>query len=97
MPDFLAQSYVAHREEAIAAVGRAREIRSPLLLRAIFVASDEIFLTLWHGPDADAVDTATRDVGLGPGRVVRIEELTAYASPAESRRAWQAGRNSNGR
>jgi hypothetical protein len=84
MPDFLAQSYVAHREEAIAAVGRAREIGSPLLLRAIFVASDQIFLTLWHGPDADAVDTAARDVGFGAGRVVRIEELTACASPAES-------------
>jgi hypothetical protein len=83
MPDFLAQSYVAHREEAIAAVGRAREIRSPLLLRAIFVASDAVFLTLWHGPDAVAVDMAARAVGLGPGRVVHIEELAAYPGPTD--------------
>ena len=83
MPDFLAQSYVAHREEAIAAVGRACQIRSPLLLRAIFVPSDEIFLTLWHGPDVDAVDKAAHDVGLGPGRVVRIEEMTAHPALSE--------------
>ena len=83
MPDFLAQSYVAHREEAIAAVGRAREIRSPLLLRAIFVASDEVLFTLWHGADENAVGTATRDVGLGPGRVVRIEEMTAHPALSE--------------
>ena len=83
MPHFLAQSYVAHREEAIAAVGRARQIRSPLLLRAIFVPSDEIFLTLWHGPDVDAVDKAAHDVGLGPGRVVRIEEMTAHPALSE--------------
>jgi hypothetical protein len=78
MPDLLAQSYVAHRDEAIVAVGRAREIRSPLLLRAIFVASDEVLFTLWHGADENAVGTATRDVGLRPGRIVHIEELTAY-------------------
>jgi hypothetical protein len=78
VPHFLAQTYIAHREEAIAAVGRARQIRSPLLLRAIFVPSDEIFLTLWNGPSADAVDATARDVGLGPGRVVRVEEMTAH-------------------
>ena len=83
MPDFLAQSYVAHREEAIAAVGRACQIRPPLLLRAIFVPGDEIFLTLWHGPDAVAVDMAARAVGLGPGRVVHIEELAAYPGPTD--------------
>jgi hypothetical protein len=83
VPHFLAQSYVAHREEAIAAVGRARQIRSPLLLRAIFVPSDEIFLTVWHGPDVDAVDTAARHVGLGPGRVVLIEEVTAHPALSE--------------
>jgi hypothetical protein len=42
------------------------------------VPSDEIFLTLWHGLDVDAVDAAARDVGLGPGRVVCIEEVTAH-------------------
>jgi len=70
MPDFLAQSYLADRDEAIAAVGRARQIRSPLLLRAILVPGDEMFLTLWRGADADAIDTATREAGLGPDRVV---------------------------
>jgi hypothetical protein len=76
MPDFLAQSYLADRDEAIAAVGRARQIRSPRLLRAILVPGDEMFLTLWRGADADAVDTVTREVGLGPDRVVYVEELT---------------------
>jgi hypothetical protein len=83
MPDFLAQSYLADRDEAIAAVGRARQIRSPLLLRAILVPGDEMFLTLWRGADADAVDTATREVGLGPDRVVSVEELTADLGRAE--------------
>ena len=77
MPDFLAQSYLADRDMALAAVGRARQIRSPLLLRAILVPGDEIILTLWSGPDAGAVDTATREVGLGPDRVVQAEDLTA--------------------
>ena len=77
MPDFMAQSYLADRDQAVAAIVRARQIRSPLLLRAILVPGDEIFLTLWRGDDADAVDAATREVGLGPDRVVHIEELTA--------------------
>jgi hypothetical protein len=47
------------------------------------VPSDEIFLTLWHGPDVDAVDRAAHDVGLGPGRVVRIEEMTAHPALSE--------------
>lgn len=79
MPDFLAQSYVAHREEAVAAVRKARLVRSPLLLRAILVPGDEVFLTLWRGPDADAVGTAAGDVGLGPDRVVPVEELMGRA------------------
>jgi hypothetical protein len=83
MPDFLAQSYLADRNEAIAVVGRACQIRSPLLLRAILVPGDEMFLTLWRGADADAVDTATREVGLGPDRVVYVEELTADLGRAE--------------
>jgi hypothetical protein len=83
VPDFLAQSYITDREQAIAAVGRASQIRSPLLLRAILVPGDETFLTLWRGPDADAVDTATRDVGLGPDRVVQVEELTAGSGRTE--------------
>jgi hypothetical protein len=77
MPDFLAQSYLADRDEAVAAVGRARQIRPPLLLRAILVPGDEMFLTLWRGADANAVDMATREAGLGPDRVVYVEELTA--------------------
>ena len=77
MPDFLAQSYLADRDEAVAAVERARRIRSPLLLRAILVPGDEMFLAFWRGADADAVDTATREAGLGPDRVVYVEELTA--------------------
>jgi len=77
MPDFLAQSYLADRDEAVAAVERARRIRSPLLLRAILVPGDEMFLTLWRGADANAVDMATREAGLGPDRVVYVEELTA--------------------
>jgi hypothetical protein len=77
MPDFLAQSYLADRDEAVAAVGRARQIRSPLLLRAILVPGDEMFLTLWRGADANAVDTATREAGLDADRVVYVEELTA--------------------
>jgi len=77
MPDFLAQSYLADRDEAIAAVGRARQIQSPQLLRAILVPGDEIFLALWRGADADAVVTVTREIGLGPDRVVHVEELTA--------------------
>jgi hypothetical protein len=83
MPDFLAQSYLTDRNEAIAVVGRACQIRSPLLLRAILVPGDELFLTLWRGADADAVDTATREVGLGPDRVVYVEELTADLGRAE--------------
>ena len=75
MPDFLAQSYLAHRGKALAAMGRACQIRSPLLLRAILVPGDEIFLTLWRGFDADAVDAAAREVGLDPDRVVPAEEL----------------------
>ena len=87
MPDFLAQSYVADRGEAIAAIGRARQIRAPLLLRAIFVPGDEICLTLWRGADADAVGTATRDAGLGPDRVVHVEELAADHDWTEPGRA----------
>jgi hypothetical protein len=79
VPDFLAQSYVAHREDAVAAVRKARLVRSPLLLRAILVPGDEVFLTLWRGSDADAVGTAARDVGLGPDRVVPVEELMGRA------------------
>ena len=75
MPYYLAQSYLADRGKALAAIGRARQIRSPLLLRAILVPADEIFLTLWRAPDADAVDTAAREVGLDPDRVVPAEEL----------------------
>jgi hypothetical protein len=87
VPDFLAQSYVAHSEEAAAAVGRARQLRSPLLLRAILVPTDEILLTVWRGPDADAVSTATRDAGLSPDRVVPVEELTADPGRPEPGRA----------
>ena len=83
MPDFLAQSYLVDRDEAIAAVDRARQIRSPLLLRAILVPGDEMLLTIWRGADADTVDTATREVGLGPDRVVCVEELTADLDRAE--------------
>lgn len=79
MPDFLAQSYVAHREEAVAAVRQARLVRSPLLLRAILVPGDEVFLTVWRGSDADAVGMAARNVGLGPDRVVPVEELMSRA------------------
>ena len=75
MPDFLAQSYLADRGKAPAAIGRARQIRSPLLLCAILVPGDEIFLTLWRGFDADAVDSVAREVGLDPDRVVPAEEL----------------------
>jgi hypothetical protein len=81
MPDFLAQSYLADRGKALAAVCRARQIRSPLLLRAILMPGDEVFLTLWCGPDADAVDTAAREVGLEPDRVVPAEELAAKPRP----------------
>jgi hypothetical protein len=84
MPDFLVQSYLADREEAIAAAGRARRIRSPLLLRAILVPGDEVLLTLWRGADADAVDTATREAGLGLDRVIRAEELMADPGRVES-------------
>ena len=86
MPDFLAQSYLADRDEAVAAVERARRIRSPLLLRAILVPGDEMFLTLWRGADANAVDMATREAGLGPDRVVYVEELTADLGRPEPRR-----------
>ena len=75
MPDFLAQSYLADRGKALTAMGRTRHIRSPLLLRAILVPGDEIFLTLWRGVGADAVDTAVREVGLDPDRVVLAVEL----------------------
>jgi hypothetical protein len=81
MPDFLAQSYVAHREQAVAAVGRARLIRTPLLLRAVLIPGDEIFLTFWRGADADAVGTAARDVGLSADRIVHVEELAAERRP----------------
>ena len=87
MPDFLAQSYLADRDEAVAAVERARRIRSPLLLRAILVPGDEMFLAFWRGADADAVDTATREAGLGPDRVVYVEELTADLGRREPGRA----------
>ena len=76
VPEFLAQSYVACREEAVAALRRARQVRSPRLLHAILVPSDEIFFTFWRGPDADTVALATRAVGLGPDRVIHAEELT---------------------
>jgi DNA-binding CsgD family transcriptional regulator len=68
-------SYLADRGKACAVMGRAGQIRSPRLLRAIMVPGDEIFLTLWRAPDADAVDTAAREVGLDPDRVVPAEEL----------------------
>jgi len=83
MPEFLAQSYLADREEAIAVAGRARQIRSPLLLRAILVPGDEVLLTLWRGSDADTIHTATRAVGLGLDRVIQAEELTADPSRTE--------------
>ena len=87
MPDFLAESYLADRSKALAAMGRARQIWSPLLLSAILVPGDEMFLTLWRGADADAIDTATREAGLGPDRVVYVEELTADLGRTEPGRA----------
>ena len=95
MPEFLAQSYVACREEAVAALRRARQVRSPRLLHAILVPADEIFLTFWRGPDANAVAVAARVVGLGPDRVIHAEELTA--DPAAPRPAnVPGGRNGSG-
>ena len=91
MPDFLAQSYLADRDEAIAAVGRARQIRSPLLLCAILVPGDEIFLTLWRGFDADAVDSAAREVGLDPDRVVPAEQLPPGPDRMEPGRVQRGG------
>jgi hypothetical protein len=91
MPDFLAQSYLADRGKALAAIGEARQIRSPLLLCAILVPSDEIFLTLWRGCDADAVDTAAREVGLDPDRVVRAEQLPPGPGRMEPGRVQQGG------
>jgi hypothetical protein len=85
VPDFLAQSYITDREQAIAAVGRASQIRSPLLLRAILVPGDETFLTLWRGPDADAVDTATRDVGHGAWA-----EVAGWALWWRARTEWKS-------
>jgi hypothetical protein len=82
MPDFLAQSYLADRGKALAAVSRARQIRSPLL-HAILVPGDEIFLTLWRGPDEEAVNTAAREAGLDPDRVVQAEELPTGAGRFE--------------
>ena len=96
MPEFLAQSYVARREEAVAAIRRARQVRSPRLLHAILVPADEIFLTFWRGPDADAVAMAARNVGLGPDRVIHVEELTANPAGTEPGRIRQAGRNGSG-
>ena len=96
MPEFLAQSYVARREEAVAAMHRARQVRSPRLLHAILVPADEIFLTFWRGPDADAVAMAARNVGLGPDRVIHVEELTANPGGTEPGRIRQAGRNGSG-
>ena len=61
MPDFLAQSFVTDRGEAIAAVARAHQIRSPRLLRAILVPGDEIMLTFWRGSDLDAVVDSAGD------------------------------------
>jgi hypothetical protein len=96
VPEFLAQSYVARREEAVAAIRRARQVRSPRLLHAILVPADEIFLTFWRGPDADAVAMAARNVGLGPDRVIHVEELTANPGGTEPGRIRQAGRNGSG-
>ena len=96
MPEFLAQSYVARREEAVAALRRARRVQSPRLLHAILVPADEIFLTFWRGPDADAVAMAARNVGLGPDRVIHVEELTANPGGTEPGRIRQAGRNGSG-
>ena len=93
VPEFLAQSYVACREEAVAALRRARQVRSPRLLHAVLVPADEIFLTFWRGPDADAVAMAARNVGLGPDRVIHVEELTADLGSTESGRKWQATLN----
>jgi hypothetical protein len=91
MPDFLAQSYLADRGKALAVMGRARQIRSPLLLRAILVPGDEIFLTLWCGLDADAVDTAAREAGLDPDRVVPAEELSPGPDRTEPGQGQQDG------
>jgi len=92
MPDFLAQSYLADRGTALAAMGRARQIRSPLLLRAILVPGDEIFLTLWRGFDADAVDTAAREVGPGSRPGCSGRTATAWPGPhaTGAGAAWRA-------
>jgi hypothetical protein len=95
MPDFLAQSYLADRGKALAVMDRVRQIRSPRLLRAILVPGDEIFFTLWRGPDADAVDTAAREVGLDPDRVAPAEELPGPGR-MESGRCSRAGLPSAG-
>jgi hypothetical protein len=67
------------------------------LLHAILVPTDEIFLTYWRGPDADAVAMAARSVGLGPDRVIHVEELMAEPGGTEPGRIRQTVRNGSGK
>jgi hypothetical protein len=97
VPEFLAQSYVARREEAVAALRRARQLRSPRLLHAILVPADEIFLTFWRGPDADAVAMAAHNAGLGPDRVIRVEELSGRPGRHGARANTAGRRNGSGK
>jgi hypothetical protein len=76
VPEFLVQSYVADPEQAIAAVGRARWLRSPELLRTIVVPGDEVVLALWRASDPDAVCAATLYLGLPADRISLAEEVS---------------------
>jgi hypothetical protein len=81
MPDFLVQSYLADAEQAVAAVSRARCLRSPRLLRAIIVPHDQLVLLLWRADDPEAVSTATRVVGLPSDRISPAQEVDGTESP----------------